>query len=194
MRITGGSYRGRRLEVPPGPVRPTTDRMRESVFGVLAARAVGLRGGRFLDLFSGSGIVAVEAASRGAAQLTLVERDPRMRACLRRNTSFVTVPVRIHTVSCERFLARAQGHAGTSWDVVFVDPPYAYRRREPLLATLARGRLVSPGGMVVIHVPTPAPLALDSTGLAGVDRRRYGGALVYFLTAPDGRVPAAVTR
>ena len=134
MRVTGGCYRGRRLEVPPRPVRPATDRMREALFNVLAARGMSLEGTHFLDLFSGSGSMAVEAASRGAASVTLVERDLRKRPCLRRNTSFVSAAVRIHISPCERFLARARPVAGCGWDLVFVDPPFAYRHKPELLA------------------------------------------------------------
>ena len=189
MRITGGSYRGRRLEVPPAPVRPTTDRLREALFSILAARGAAVAGAHFLDLFSGSGIVAVEAASRGAAAITLVERDPRKRACLRRNISFVTVPVRIHIVPCERFLARAGGRPGDAWDLVFVDPPYAYRHREALLATLARSPVLRPAATVLVHVPAHAPLDSEATGLTCIDRRRYGGALLYVLTRPSSDPP-----
>ena len=185
MRVTGGSFRGRRLEVPPAPVRPTTDRLREALFSILAARGAAVAGAHFLDLFSGSGIVAVEAASRGAAAITLVERDPRKRACLRRNTSFVTVPVRIHIVPCERFLARAAAAAGGAWDLVFVDPPYAYRHREELLATLADSPSLRPTATVLVHVPAHVPLDPEPTGLTCVDRRRYGGALLYVLTGPS---------
>ena len=153
MRVTGGRYRGRRLEVPPRPVRPTTDRMREALFNVLAARGVAMDGAHFLDLFSGSGSMAVEAASRGAASVTLVERDPRKRTCLRRNTSFVSAAVRIHISPCERFLARARPAAGGGWDLAFVDPPFAYRYKPDLLAALGAGALLRDRALVVVHLP-----------------------------------------
>ena len=190
MRVTGGSYLGRRLEVPPGPVRPATDRMRESLFSVLLARGVVLEGARFLDLFSGSGSMAVEAASRGAAHLTLVERDPRKRPCLQRNTSFVSASVRIHIGPCERFLARARPPAGGEWDVVFVDPPFAYRHRAALLASLLEDGLLRDDALVMVHVPAQEPLPA-APGLVCVDQRRYGGSTVY-LFAPR-RPPAKKT-
>ncbi len=75
MRVTGGMYRGRRIDCPPGDIRPAMDRMRVSLFAVLGD----LSGTSFLDLFSGSGVIGVEAASRGAAPVVLVERDARYR-------------------------------------------------------------------------------------------------------------------
>ena len=178
MRVTGGRYRGRRLEVPPAPVRPTTDRMREALFNVLAARGVAMEGAHFLDLFSGSGSMAVEAASRGAASVTLVERDPRKRPCLRRNTSFVSAPVRIHISPCERFLARARRGAGDGWDLAFVDPPFAYRYRRELLATLHASALRD-RALVLVHLPVQEALP-GEPGFACIERRGYGGSAVCF--------------
>ena len=179
MRVTGGRYRGRRLEVPPRPVRPTTDRMREALFSVLAARGVALEGTRFLDLFSGSGSMAVEAASRGAAAVTLVERDPRKRACLQRNTSFVRAAVRIHIAPCERFLARARPAASEGWDLAFVDPPFAYRHKPELLAALRRDGLLRAGALVMVHIPAQEGLP-EAAGLTCIERRRYGGSALCF--------------
>ena len=173
--MTGGRYRGRVLQVPRHDVRPPTDRMREALFNLLAARGVVLEGCRFLDLFSGSGSMAVEAASRGAAVLDLVERDPRKRSCLRRNTSFVDAEVAIHVMPCERYLARVRNAAGRGWDLVFADPPYAYRRKAALLAAVAACAGVRPGALVVVHTPA-RELLEPPPRLAGVDRRRYGGA------------------
>ena len=179
MRITGGRYRGRRLEVPPPPVRPTTDRMREALFNVLAARGVAMEGTHFLDLFSGSGSMAVEAASRGAASITLVERDPRKRPCLRRNTSFVSAAVRIHVAPCERFLARSRRAAGRGWDLVFVDPPFIYRYKRELLAALYAGTLLRDRSLVLVHLPVQEPLP-GGPGFACLERRTYGGSAVCF--------------
>ncbi len=192
MRVTGGRYRGRRLEVPPPPVRPTTDRMREALFNVLAARGVVMEGAHFLDLFSGSGSVAVEAASRGAASVTLVERDPRKRTCLRRNTSFVSAAVRIHISPCERFLARARRAAGGGWDLAFVDPPFGYRYKAELLAALGDGALLRDRALVLLHLPVQEALP-GAPGFACLERRRYGGSAVcIFERVVRGTVDTAV--
>ena len=179
MRVTGGRYRGRRLEVPPPPVRPPTDRMREALFNVLAARGVDLEGTHFLDLFSGSGSMAVEAASRGAASVTLVERDPRKRPCLRRNTSFVSAAVRIHIVPCERFLARARRAAGRGWDLAFVDPPFVHRYKREVLTLLQASNLLRDRALVLVHLPIREALP-GVPGFVCLERRSYGGSAVCF--------------
>ena len=183
MRVTGGRYRGRRLQVPPRDIRPVTERMREALFNVLAARGVVLEGCRFLDLFSGSGIMAVEAASRGAAVVDLVERDARKRSFLRRNTGFVAARVAIHVTPCERYLARAR-RAAAGWDLVFADPPYAYRRKQALLASVAACAGLRAGALVVVHTPAGEVLAAPPR-LACVDRRRYGGAALALFSVVD---------
>lgn len=184
MRVTGGRYRGRRLQVPPRDIRPVTDRMREALFNVLAARGVVLEGCRFLDLFSGCGIMAVEAASRGAAVVDLVERDPRKRSYLQRNTGFVAARVAIHVTSCERYLARSRRAAAAGWDLVFVDPPYAYRRKPALLASVAACTGLRAGALVAIHTPSGEVLAAPPR-LSCVDRRRYGGAALALFAVAD---------
>jgi 16S rRNA (guanine(966)-N(2))-methyltransferase RsmD len=184
VRVTGGRYRGRRLQVPPRDIRPVTDRMREALFNVLAARGTVLDGCRFLDLFSGSGIMAVEAASRGAVRVDLVERDPRKRPYLQRNTSFVAAAVTIHVTPCERFLARAQRAANGGWDLVFVDPPYAYRRKEDLLTALAACAGLRAGALVVVHTQVGEVLAAPPR-LPCIERRRYGGAALALFAAAE---------
>lgn len=167
-------------------MRPTTDRLRAALFDMLAARGVEVEGANFLDLFSGSGSMAVEAASRGAAAVTLVERDPRKRACLQRNTSFVSAAVRIRITPCERFLDRARPPAGHGWDLAFVDPPFAYRRKPELLAALGRGRLLRAGALVVLHLPAQEELP-EVAGLTCSERRRYGGSAVCLFDCAVGR-------
>lgn len=167
-------------------MRPTTDRLRAALFDVLAARGVEVEGANFLDLFSGSGSMAVEAASRGAAAVTLVERDPRKRACLQRNTSFVSAAVRIRITPCERFLDRARPPAGHGWDLAFVDPPFAYRHKPELLAALGRGRLLRAGALVLLHLPAREALP-EVAGLTCSERRRYGGSAVCLFDCAAGR-------
>ena len=183
MRVTGGRYRGRTLQVPRRAIRPMTDRMREALFNMLPARGVVLAGCRFLDLFSGSGSMAVEAASRGAAVVDLVERDARKRSCLQRNTSFVEAEVAIHIMPCERYLARARPAAGLGWDLVFADPPYAYRRKSALLAAVAGCAGVRAGALIVVHTPAREVLAAPPP-LTCVGRRRYGGAALAMFSVP----------
>ena len=116
LRITGGELGGRRIRVPRGDVRPTTERVREAIFSILGDVA----GARVLDLFCGSGALAIEALSRGAAEATLVDTRP---ATARRNLEALGLAERARTVRSDaaRFLRRAEA---SSFDLVLCDPPY----------------------------------------------------------------------
>ena len=132
MRIIAGSFRSRTLVAPPGlATRPTSDRLRETLFNVLAPRIVGAS---FLDLYAGSGAVGIEALSRGAARVTCVERAPAALKVLRANLARLglTAGFRIHPGSVGAFLRRAADadlkreryEARERYEVVFLDPPY----------------------------------------------------------------------
>jgi 16S rRNA (guanine966-N2)-methyltransferase len=170
VRVTGGRYRGRQVRCPPGDIRPSMDRMRQSLFAILGD----LTGCSFLDLFSGSGIIAVEAASRGAGPLVLVEKDPRKRSILLANVAFVEAGVEVLTMPVERFL-RVDCRR---FDYVFLDPPFAFAGKESVLDS-ATGHLVR-GGIALLHLHRAEPLAADRPGLEEIDRREYGQSLVVF--------------
>ncbi|MGB6724797.1 MAG: 16S rRNA (guanine(966)-N(2))-methyltransferase RsmD, partial [Terracidiphilus sp.] len=123
MRIIAGTYRSRVLATPAGmATRPTSDRLRETLFNVLAPR---IAGARFLDLYAGSGAVGIEALSRGAAQVTFVERAPAALKALRQNLDSlgITEGFEIHAGSVTRFF-RGFGQKRETHEVVFLDPPY----------------------------------------------------------------------
>ncbi|MDR0759824.1 MAG: RsmD family RNA methyltransferase [Treponema sp.] len=145
MRITGGILAGRRVEVPEGKIRPAMDRMRESVFAVLGD----LSGFSFLDIFSGSGIIALEAASRGAAPVEAVEKDPLKRKTLLKNVSMSPVRIYCRFIAAERYVSRAK----KSFDVIFCDPPFPYKYKEDLLKSIAASPLVHPGSRILLHRP-----------------------------------------
>jgi 16S rRNA (guanine966-N2)-methyltransferase len=174
MRVTGGKYRGRRVSVPKGglEIRPAMDRMRESVFAVLGD----LSGLSFLDLFSGSGIIALEAASRGASPVVCVEKDSDKFAILVRNVSLAEERIECRSMPVERFLLRNK----TGYSIVFCDPPFPYRYRRELLASLADGPTLKPGGLALLHYPAEdaAPETVDS--LTAEDEREYGRSRVRF--------------
>src|SRR5215469_6325721 len=119
LRITGGTLCGRRIKVPDGVIRPSMDQMRESVFACLGD----LSGKSFLDLFSGSGIIALEAASRGAAYIEAVESDPLKRKILLENVSISPVRINCRFISCELYVLRAK----RQFDFIFLDPPFPYQ-------------------------------------------------------------------
>lgn len=130
MRVIAGEYRGRNLKSPPSlDVRPTSDRLRETLFNVLAPRVVDAR---CLDLCAGTGAIGIEALSRGASFVTFVERSRKMCALVKENLDLCRVEEERSEVvmsDAADFLRRVHrksaGEAGGIWDVVFYDPPYA---------------------------------------------------------------------
>ncbi len=155
MRIIAGFYRSRALEAPAGPAtRPTSDRLRETLFNVLAPR---IEGARFLDLYAGSGAVGMEALSRGAASVEFVERAPAALAVLKKNLDRLglTAGFRIHGAgvgSVLRKMKPAMSNSAAAFDVVFLDPPYdaatEYAATLELLGGAAMG-LLSDGAVVI---------------------------------------------
>ena len=125
MRIIAGTYRSRTLEAPAGlATRPTSDRLRETLFNVLAPR---IHDAAFLDLYAGSGAVGIEAMSRGAAHVIFVERAPAALKVLRANLARLQMKERfhIHTGSAASSLRKPQAGSPTpAFDIIFLDPPY----------------------------------------------------------------------
>ena len=175
-RIIGGHAGGRRLQTPKGDLtRPTADRVREALFSALESTLGSLSGLRFLDLYAGSGAVGLEAWSRGAAAVTLVERDRRTAATVRANAAAVGCrAARVVTASVRTVLTETAVDA--PYDVAFSDPPYATTNERVLCdldALVARGWL-APGAVVVVERPTRAGSLAWPAGLAEDRVRSYG--------------------
>jgi 16S rRNA (guanine(966)-N(2))-methyltransferase RsmD len=162
MRIIAGTYRSRRLDAPPGlNTRPTSDRLRETLFNVLAPR---IRGARFLDLYAGSGAVGLEALSRGATNVTFVERAPAALKMLRRNLEQLGIETgyELRAENVAAFLRAAtkkipkpgphEGVFPKHYEVVFIDPPYdagqEYSATLELLGEPERG-VLAPGALII---------------------------------------------
>lgn len=126
MRIIAGKYRGRKLKSPPDvQTRPTSDRLRETLFNIISPRIIGAR---FLDLCAGSGAVGIEALSRGAAHITFVEISAKTCSLIETNLNLCRVEkecFKIVNNDVKKFLEREQTHLNESWDLVFFDPSYA---------------------------------------------------------------------
>lgn len=150
--------------MPPGTVRPTMDRMRESIFGMLGP----LDGVRFLDLFGGSGAVALEAASRGAERIVTVERDRRNEKVLRENINIADGTVELVLLPVEQYVKRGND----AFDIIYVDPPFDYGHSADLLSRIGRSRLVHARTLVLIHHPGEELGTPD--GLLHSQTRRYG--------------------
>ncbi len=166
MRIIAGDLRSRVLQTPPGTAtRPTSDRLRETLFNVLGPR---LPGARFLDLYAGSGANALEALSRGAQSAVLVEQAPPALAAIRANLAALalTPQARVHPVPVRRWLREATPESDPPFDILFLDPPYD--EANEYTATLEalggpQAWLIAPGGLVIAEhrrlraAPSPHP-------------------------------------
>jgi 16S rRNA (guanine966-N2)-methyltransferase len=149
-RIIGGAAGGRRIAVPPRGTRPTTDRVRESLFNILTAR-LELTGLRVLDLYAGSGALGLEALSRGAATAVFVESDSRIGSVIARNIETVGLPgATLRRGAVATVLA---GGTAVAFDLVLADPPYDVDATEveAALTALAAHGWVRPGSVAVVE-------------------------------------------
>jgi 16S rRNA (guanine(966)-N(2))-methyltransferase RsmD len=171
-RVIAGRYGGRRLQAPPGDAtRPTADRVREALFSILGDRT---EDARVLDLYAGTGALGLEALSRGAREVTFVERAQPALACLRSNLEALGADAEVVRADALRWL-RSASAAARQYDLVFLDPPY--RRAGALGAELSDvlPSVLAPGALVVTESDRRAPLELS---MAATDERRYGDTLI----------------
>ena len=191
-RIIGGAAGGRRLRTPPGDsTRPTSDRVREALFSALEAQFGTLRGLRFLDLYAGSGAVALEAASRGAVGVTAVESDRRTARLVAANAGEVGFDVDVRAQSVAGVLAAAPPEP---FDVVYLDPPYPMPADEvvaALTALVAHG-WVQPGGAVVVERSARSVEPRWPDGLVLRRTKRYGETVLWYLRRDSGTDPDAL--
>lgn len=188
MRVTGGQFRSRALKAPRGTTtRPTSDRVREAMFSMLASDGLLEPGARVLDLYAGSGALALEAISRGAGEAVLVEHGRDALGAIRENVRALDVEDRARVVASRVDRALASLRDGSArFDLVFVDPPYADVPTPAFARVLAdaAGLLTDQGALVLEHASGDAPP--DVAGLA-VDRtRRYGDTAVTLFRIPVG--------
>lgn len=179
MRIIAGTHRGRRLASAPEGVRPTSDRVRESIFSILGSVAEA----RVLDLFAGTGALGLEALSRGAASLVLVDKAQGSLRAIRRNLDEfddLAARVRVMPGDAIRLIPRLAAE-GRTFDLVFVDPPYAADLAEPVLERLASSGVLASGARVVLERSKRHDLPPIS-GLRADDERTYGETVIEFLT------------
>lgn len=184
MRIIAGRHRGRRLVAPSGEAtRPTSDRAREALMSILEHGQPPLRGARFLDLFAGSGAVGLEAASRGAAEVLMVENAEAALAAARANLEQLKEgpPIRIRAGDATRL-----GRAATPFDIVFLDPPYRSGLAGPALEALLDGGWLTTDSRVVVELGKGEPFA-PPLPLIVEDERRYGAARFVFLRVGTAR-------
>lgn len=179
MRVVAGEAKGRRLRAPRGAdARYTSDFLREALFNILAPR---LAGARFLDLFAGVGSVGLEAASRGAAPVVMVERDPVRVSFAARNTreTGLSPSCRIYrqdVFAAIDILRRRQER----FDLIFLDPPYQQLLAEAALERVAVGELLADGGLLIVEHSRREKMPAVVAPLRMVRREEYGEAALSF--------------
>jgi len=186
LRIVGGEWRGRRLKFAPSTaIRPTPDRVRETLFNWLQPV---VRGARCLDLFAGSGALGMEALSRGAGAVVFVDEDTRairqIRVALE---GFAVAAPETHVSEALRFL---RGPA-TAFDIVFVDPPFGSGLLAPACALLEEGRWLAPAAFVYLEAPRREPLP-DLPPTWRLLKAKHAGEVGYYLAErrrADGQEP-----
>jgi len=182
MRITGGRYRGRIVKCPPGVIRPAMDRMRESMFSILG----NLDDLTFLDLFAGSGVVALEALSRGARKALLVEKDGGKRKTIMENLKIALDDGNSDDSRDIRLLIRRVEHVlrpgMERFDIIHLDPPFPMKNKEGLLYLADKASQPVSGGTLMIHYPSEDRLPESAGGLRLYDKRIYGRSHLAFYT------------
>jgi len=182
MRIVGGDLRGRRLTAPAGSdIRPTADRAREALFNILAhgpLLGVPLAGLAVLDVFAGTGAVACEALSRGAASAILIDNDRHALDCARANLAALGLGDRARVQQADATHLPA---ATTRARFAYLDPPYRSGLAGAALASLAAGGWLEPNALVAVELAAREDFA-PPAGFTLRDERRYGAARLVFLT------------
>jgi 16S rRNA (guanine966-N2)-methyltransferase len=185
MRVIAGRFRGRRLLSPQGDaIRPTSDRAREALFDILEHGEPRLRDSRFLDLFCGTGAVGIEACSRGAAEVLLIESDPEALRLAKANLARIGTPAHVRLIAAD---AARLGVAPQRFDLVFLDPPYRSGLALPALDGL-RGGWLAKDARIVVEMAAGETLDLPA-GFMVEQERRYGAARFVFLRPQTGRSP-----
>jgi 16S rRNA (guanine966-N2)-methyltransferase len=181
-RIVAGSAGGRRLRTPSGGrTRPTSDRVKEALFSALESQIGTLAGRRFLDLFAGSGAVGLEARSRGAQNVTLVERDPATAALIRANAKELGLD-QVTVLVASAFAVAERAPEDGAYDVCFLDPPYATAAAElaVLLEALLGSAWLRPGAVAVVERSRrDGPWAWPG-GFEPLRSKKYGETMLWY--------------
>ena len=166
-RVIAGSLKGRRLVTPEGlETRPTTDRCKEALFGVIQFELADVA---FLDLFAGSGGIGIEALSRGAKSLDLVESDPRAVSVIRQNlVSLGVMPQSsLHSMSCERAVAMFSA-ARKQFDIIFMDPPYHHGWEQKIGQMVSDAAILKEDGLLIIESASDTDVSVEGLFLEKV--------------------------
>ncbi len=190
MRVIAGELRGRRIEVPrKGDIRPTYDRVRESVFSIIGPR---IEGARVLDLFAGTGSLGIESLSRGARSVTFVEQDRDVASVLTDNIDRLGLKPEstVLRLAVARFLSGGRDRA--AFDIVFADPPYDSGLAERTLEIVGSWGGIRTDALVIVEHRVGDVLPDASDRLGRVRRERYGTIEVEFFEAGTAKMTSEV--
>ncbi len=180
MRVIAGKYKGRRLQAPRGrEIRPTSDRLRESIFNIIGAE---IAGHNIIDIFAGTGAMGIEALSRGAAHAVFIDKHSRALDVVRANVEALKASHHGDIIRWDAGLnLRCLAALDLSFGLAFIDPPYNKGYADQALKHLAASNAMVPGGLVVLEHHHLEGISLQDKGMALQDQRRYGKTLVTFL-------------
>jgi len=172
MRVIAGKARRLNLKTIPGnETRPTTDRIKETLFNILQPEMAGCR---FLDLFSGSGAIGIEALSRGAEQAVFVEKNPRACACIRENLSFTKLAENGKLLNMDVLQALRSLEGGEAFDCIFMDPPYEHDLEKTVLEYLAGSTLADENTLIIVEADLSTDFSyVEDYGLEVVRSKEY---------------------
>ena len=187
-RVVTGRFRGAVLQAPEGDkTRPTTDKVKEALFSIIQCD---VPDSEFLDLFAGSGQIGIEALSRGAKRVTLVERSGMAASVIARNISKIKMvdsdEIRVHKNSVAQTM-ELLGQAGEKFDIIFMDPPYkdVPLRLEEVTKFISTYHMLNPGGMLIVEHDKKCDMPAEQNGLKCVRSCSYGITVITFFKELD---------
>lgn len=182
MRVISGRAKGRRLQSPRGlGTRPTSDRIKENLFNILGPQ---IPGSRFLDLFAGCGGIGIEAKSRGAAAVVLVEKHPSALCCLKKNLLHTALDGEVLADDVFSALGRLDKQK-RQFELIFLDPPYGRELVNKTLARLEQTALLAPGGLIIAEYGRKEDIAKELLKLVAVREVHYGDTCLGFFACKE---------
>lgn len=178
MRVISGSLRGRRLQAFKGSeIRPTSDRVREALFSILQSKTGGFKDFSVLDLFAGSGALAIEALSRGASHARLVEKAQSSVSVIRENLKNCQLTDKAEVINRDTFQA-LPSFSGCLFDLIFLDPPYGKGYAEQAINEISKFDLLDKDGILCAETGADEKLPETIGNLQRIDHRRYGSTMI----------------
>lgn len=172
MRVIAGTARSIQLKTIDGmDTRPTTDRIKETLFNMIAH---GLCDCTFLDLFSGSGAIGIEALSRGACRAVFVEKNPKAVTCIRENLAKTRLSDQAQVIAADVYTALQRLNGFQAFDYVFMDPPYNHSLEKQVLEYLAQTDLLNPDALIIVEASLETDFSyIDELGYTLIKRKEY---------------------